>query len=262
MAPNAKPRRRLFQPLITGSTWDTVFDAVWDRALKQDGASKNHRTADGTIAPRLTNGEVITLVMAWLAATSKARFPLWYQYAAAAYGWSPDNDVLDTTARQRDAWYPDELLVELWSTLMGLTSTLDEERVSSPRLDMDGTFDDPVFQGEVRAALLQDGADAIIAAKVPLPACKGKDGKPTKPRAVCPVGSELRTGPGGVPVCVDTATGKRTAPKWECDPVTIDDPITGIGKMLGQPFIQGLLILGAIWVALEPQPRRYRRRDR
>ena len=256
----AQPRR-LFQPLISGSTWDTVFASVWDRALKRDGA-RRHYAPDGTLAPQLTNGEVITLVMAWLAATSMAKFPLWYQYAAAAYGWSPDNDVLNTSAAQRDAWYPDELAVELWSAMMGLTSALEEARTSPPALYLDGTFDDPVFQGEVRAALLQDGAQATIAAKIPLPACKGKDGKPTKPRAVCPVGSELKTGPGGVPVCVDTATGKRTAPAWECEPVEIDDPITGIGKMLGTPFVQGLLILGALWLALEPQPRRYRRRDR
>jgi hypothetical protein len=200
--------------------------------------------------------------MAVMARVTPQRFPLWYQFAAVAYGWETDNDTLNVSDAQRDKLYPSDMMLELWLALFKLTGDLDDERILEPNLSMDGEFSDPVFQGEVRAALIADGAKATITAKVPLPACKDRDGKPGKPRASCPAGSELRSGPNGVPVCVDTTTGKRTVPTYECDPVVIDDPITGIGKMLGTPIVQGVLILGALWLVLRPEPRRYRRRDR
>lgn len=218
-----------FPPSVTASTWATVFEHVWNIALKRGRHMVPYRTGGklvDTLAPRLTCGEVVTLTMGWYAAAGR-RWPLWYQFAAAAYGWDPSADTFATTTKQREAWYPDELLVEFWMSLMELTRELDFAGVANPRLDLDGRFGDVVFQGEVKSALSDDGAD--IAFKIPIPACKDpKTGKPGWPKR-------------------DPKTGK-----WTCDVVTIDDPVTVVKSDIGRT----LLIVAALWLLFGGKPAR------
>lgn len=233
-----------------------MFSGLWDFVLKR----RSHKTREGTLAPRMTNGEVITVVMAWMPPTAGIRataFPLWDQFAAAAYGWNPATGKLDTSAKNRDDWYPDALLVALWSQLMGAADELDtadrryrldDPHRGKPRLDFDGRWDDIVFQETVKMTANQDGTitdtqSAHAAFKIPLPACKGPDGKPRLPKC------------------------KRVMKRWpylceeweKCDPVVVDDPITKIGNDLSG--LAGLaLLVGAFWLLFDNKPRRRRAR--
>jgi hypothetical protein len=215
MAPDAK----LWPLFITASSWGTIWTTTFQAALRKRGRGT---APDGsTMVPRLTNGEVITLVMAWMEAATPTRFPLWYQFAALAYGWTPDNDRIDTSAKRRDALYPTDIGHELWMTTNNLSDTLQAETPANPRLDMDGRFDDVVFQGQVRAALMSDGAQAKWV--IGFAGCKDpKTGKPGLPK------KNPKTG------------------KWECNPVVIQDPITRPARNI----LALLLYLGAAYVIL------------
>lgn len=232
------------------------MSALWDFVLKR----RPHKAPDSTWAPRLTNGEVITVIMAWMPPTAYQRsqvFALWDQLAAAAYGWNPATGKLDTSTKNRDAWYPDALLVALWKGLMSAADELDDAdrryrlddpHRGKPRVDLDGRWDDVVFQNTVKLTIEQDGSitdtqSAHAAFKIPLPACKGKDGKPVAPKC------------------------KRVMKRWpylceeweKCDPVMVDDPITKVGNDLGS--LAGLaLLVGAFWLLFDNKPRRRRAR--
>lgn len=246
----ASPLR--YPPFVTASRWGTTVEQLWTLVQAKRGRYlARYPETDGsggivpTFAPRLTNGDVIRLTMAMLAAIGAARtrelFPLWYQYAAAAYGWSPKRDRLTTTSAQRDAFYPDVLLVEFWKSLMSIARTLDAEGVPSARLDLDGEFSDPVFQGEVRAALRDDGAK--VAFVMPVPACKRPDGTI------------------GVPRCRRTMkTWPFLCEEWEkCDPVVIKDPVTVVRDKASSAFALVALVALA-WVLFDNQERPRRRR--
>jgi hypothetical protein len=216
-----------FPPFITASSWRTIVVALASAVKDKRGST------------RLTNGEVITVIMAWLAAIGHtriaARFPLWYQFAATAYGWDPKKrDRLVTTTKQRDALYSSSLNDELWSAMTSLADELERDAWGTPRLDLDGRFDDVVFQGEVRAALKQDGAQAM--AKIPTGACRDKKtGKVRYPR--------LTDKPG------------------DCVPESMDEPITVIKKKATNMF-QLALLVGAVWLLWDSKPRRTRRTRR
>jgi hypothetical protein len=185
----------------------------------------------------------VRLVMAVRAAVPASRtrelFPLWYQYAAAAYGWDPKGDQLVTSTKQRDAFYPDVLLVEFWKSLTALAGDLDNAREPNPRLDLDGEFSDVVFQGEVRAALRDDGATAAF--KIPVPACKRPDGT------------------------IGTARCKRAMKRWPylceeweaCAPVLVDDPITVVKKKRDSTLLLMALVIAA-FVVFDNKPRHRR----
>jgi hypothetical protein len=223
-----------FPPMVSASMWRTVIAHLKSVAAKRGGHAAS---------PLITNAEVITLVMGWLVNATKAGFPLWYQFAAAAYGWDPKRDTLDTSKKHAQAWAPDYLRDALWAELQRSADELDARERFGPRaVYLDGDYADPVFQGEVRAALTADGAAAAF--KIPLPACKDpKSGKPRLPR------------------CLEIDPVTLLCRKWEkCDPATIDDPITVIGNKLG-----GALVVGALlWFAFKMdrnQSRRVRRRN-
>ncbi len=242
-----------FPPVFTASSWATVAAAAWAAVDRARGTyAAKYPSADGVsdkAVPRLTNGDVVTFVMAWLAALGvnrarhRALFPLWSQFAAAAYGWDPDANTFDTSAKRAAAWYPDVLLVELWRTMLVLARDLDSEGVKNPRLDMDGKFSDFVFQGEVTKDLQEDGASASF--KIPIPVCKGPDGQPQSMRC------------------------KRVMKSWpylceefeKCAPVLVDDPVTVVTDKATSMF-QLVLLVGACWVLFDNNQRRSRRAGR
>lgn len=244
MAAATKPL--VFPPFMTASSWRTVLAALLDFVIKRRSA------------PRMTNGETITVIMSWMPPTAGIRadvLPLWDQFAAAAYGWNPATGKLDTSAKNRDAWFPDALLVALWAQLTEMADSLDERDVSPAhssapaRIDLDGRWDDIVFQNVVKHSVETDGSitdtqSAHVAFKIPLPACKGKDGKPTLPKC------------------------KRVMKRWpylceeweKCDPILVDDPITKVGNDL--KGLAGLaLLVGAFWLLFgNSKPKRRRAR--
>lgn len=243
-----------FPPFISASTWATLYGALSDVVAKKRGRlpSKFFDDKGRRIeVPRLTNGEAITILAAYqppLFGIRQSAFPLWDQLAAAAYGWDPITGKLDTSAKNRDALVPDVLLTALWMNIEMASSALDA--TSQPaRLDFDGRWDDVVFQSIVKQAVENDGtvkdaesAHALFG--IPLPACKGADGKPRAPKC--------KRGMKRWPYLCD---------EWEkCEPVIVKDPITVVRDKAANGF-QTLLLIGLVWIVLDNsrKPRRRRR---
>lgn len=238
--------RRTFPPVVTGSTWSTLW-----RATRR--AAETRRGSDGH-DPRLTNGDAADLVAAWTRRVSPGTFGLWYQFAASAYGWNAGRrDVLNASARQRDALMSRVLSRELWDATARLAEEMDDAN-AEPRLEIeDGTFDDPVFQGSVKSCLLEDGAIAdlaprrrrrraavgdVVAGKIPLCA---------KPKLGCKPGFKLVEVSPGVFVCKNEKTGEVTQPSLQCDEVVfVDDPLTFAS---GELVKLAVIVVGAIILA-------------
>lgn len=143
---------------ITASTWLTVFNSIYGSA-----SLLGQREADGlNKVPRLTNREAIALIQGWreVAPLAKDGWPLWAQFAAIAYGVSPDNDAPITTSEQGDKIYDVDMGLELWTQLKDLAQRIDQERPGAPppRIDLTGeTFDDVTFQGDLKRSMEEDG---------------------------------------------------------------------------------------------------------
>lgn len=213
---------------ITGSTWPNVMAALWERS------TRGVVTEEGAQVPRWTNREALAVVMG-LRKLAAGAFPLWYQFAAVAYGWSPDNDQLTVRGGQADGEYPPEISVLLSGEIDRITTELEGEQRKDPRLELEDLFADKSVIAAVAGALKQDGADAAF--KIPMPACKDPvTGRPAKP-------------------VKDPRTGKWTCPGGG---YTVDDPITAIVKSLSKVAIPVALIYGVAWV-LSHKPRRSRR---
>lgn len=237
-----------FQPVITASTWSNAWADTAAAAARKRGTAK---ASDGVVTPKLTNGDVTTLVDAWLGATSERDFGLWYQFAANAYGWNPQGaDKLDTGTAQRESDADVEVAHDLFVITGRLAADLDTKQKPTVRLDArDGAFNDPIFQGRVRNALLSDGAKATLKrsastkGKIPV-GCKGGIG------LECREGWELERVKGTLLyVCRNKKTGEVENPKLKCkDPVLVDDPITGAEKSLTRMVVGLLLILGVAYV--------------
>jgi hypothetical protein len=236
---------RTFQPTITGSSWNTVWLATIE-------AAKRRRGLDSTSEARLSNGDVAQLVAAWTQQSGTGGFALWYQFAAAAFGWNArKRDVLDATAGQRDALIDPVLSRELWIATEGLARELDASGISA-RLTFDESFDDPVFQGSVKAALLGDGAKAQF--KIPVGCKDPKTGRATGPRMKCKDGWILEPVEGTrglLYVCRNPKTGETERPTYACEGETIvvDDPITGAGNQMMRELVQIALVIGGVWLA-------------
>jgi hypothetical protein len=231
------PQRFALPPLITASKWRDVWGSLWSQLLRSRGVVND---AEGTVAPRMTNREAVAVVEAVrdLARKAGAQFPLWYQFAAIAYGWAPDHDELDTSQEQSDRVYDADASVMLQLEVQEFTGDLDDRNTPDPRIDLTDVFDHPSYRAEVAAALGQDGAQALF--KIPIPACKDpKTGKPAKP---------VR----------DPKTGKWTCPGGA---VTIDDPLTAILKELTKVIVPiGLIVLVIGLAADNATTRRSRKR--
>lgn len=221
------PVRNTFPVTLTASTWGSLVEQLQTRATNARG------TAGGV--PQLTNAEALQVVRALSTAVGRAGFPLWYQFAAAAFGWDPTTDALDTSSTQAAGLYPVDDAVMLWAAVADAAdaeNSKDPADQHRPALYFDDAWTDPLYLSDVRRALQDDGATAAF--KIPLPACKDpKTGKPV---------GKPRRGPDG---------------KWRCDPVTVDDPVTFAGK---QFRTLALLALGA-WLLFGKKPRRRNRRS-
>jgi len=249
---------RTFAPVITGSAWRTVW-------LSTQAAARKKHGNDSTGQPKLSNGDAVSLVDAWVAQTGVGGFPLWYQFAAAAYGWNArEVDILDASAKRRDATFSEQLARELWATTETIVAQLDDLPPIPPRIEVKATvFGDPAFLGSVRAALRQDGAQPRLRVKGKIPvACRDDDGNVIPPRLTCREGFELERVPGTlipVFVCRNKQTGEAETPRLECtNPILLDDPITAVAKSL----LRLAMVVGFIWlVVTETGTSRHRARE-
>lgn len=251
--------RSAFPPFVTASKWSTVWDALWSSARKRNGGS---HASDGQLVPRIRNGDAVTLSIAWLDAAGARAFPLWYQFAAIGYGWNPPRrDSLDTSKRRRSAWYPTDAASELWLVTSALAADMDSSLKLNPRLDMADRFTDAVSVSQVRSALQGDGAQASV--KLPTGVCRDDaTGKTRAPELECVSPTGRRSKPryvNGLPYCPTGYTLEAKCPPGTT-PVEIDDPLTGLGKILGGYLIPIVLILAAVGLLGDGNnPRRSRR---
>lgn len=218
-------------PVFTASTWATLVSSLWGRSPRGMTADD-----DGTAVPRWTSREAVAVVagMRAMARLAGDPFPLWYQFAAVAYGWDPGGS-LDNSDSQADREYPAEAGAMLGAEFKRIAGELDRARVAEPRVDLDDVFGQATFQQTVGAALAQDGAKVEF--KIPLPACKDpRTGKPVLP--VRGPDGKLKC-PGGI--------------------VTVDDPVTAIVKSLSKIAVPLAIILIAAGAL---KTRRGRRRKR
>lgn len=209
-------------PVLTASNWATV-----ERSLESTRAKREW-----------TNREALAVVQALRGVAKRTRsgWPWWYQYAAAAYGWEPGTDALDESAARADADYEEGAAEVLLDEARRMAAELDASGVLDARLDLADVWGDKDGQALIQRALADDGVKATW--KVPLPACKGRDGRPAVPR-------------------IDPKTGKLTCPGGGV--IRIDDPITAILKSLAKVAIPVALILVAVG-AFESSRRQRRRR--
>jgi hypothetical protein len=238
------PKRSPFPPFVTASEWRTAYQATWDALSKKRGFEN---ADDGTILPITTNEDAIVLIRAWIDgnAAGRQRFPLWYQFAAVAYGWSPKRDKLDASTKQGDRLYPTEIAKELWLAMFRLSGDLDDEKVTRPKLVTDSDFGDPVFVAGLRTELQQDGAQAQF--KIPTGMCKdAKTGRARVPRPKCDANGQGPINP------LDPRGPRLPCDKpGDCTSIDIDDPITGIGKALKKDVATFAILALVAWFVLK-----------
>jgi len=226
-----------WRPVYTASTWSTLWAGMHDTMASR---------APGVDAPPLTNAEAVAFIREWRD-VSHSGSPLWFQFAAVAYGWNPQKrDTLTVNSKQAARWYP--LVADLWQWARGIARELDERHDSQPpRIAVDrGTFTDPVFLGNVRARLMEDGATAAF--KIPSGACRDtSSGKTRYPRAPCD-----KNGRGPL---IGYKNGRAVyAPcdkPGDCESEYFDDPITVAIDRVSTL----LLMVGAVWLFTRPTRR-------
>src|SRR5262245_25682245 len=86
-------QRVSWRPVYTASKWSTLLDGM-----------------RGTLADRgdpdaMTNREAVAFIREWSNVSSSGS-RLWSQFAAVAYGWTPERDAMNRSAAQADRWYP------------------------------------------------------------------------------------------------------------------------------------------------------------
>ena len=135
---------------LTASTWSNVWQASVEQAFRRNGAHEGSTV--------LTCGDVITIIGAWLHAAPgmRARWPMWWQYAAAAYNWTPGHALLDASEIRKHATFPPSLTPDFWKATETIADELDREGVADARLDMSGDFDDVTMLAEVADAARRD----------------------------------------------------------------------------------------------------------
>jgi hypothetical protein len=197
---------------VTGTTWANVFGALWEQTPRGVDVS------EGASVPKWTCREAVAVCWALKRTGS---MPGWYQYAAVAYDWNPDTGNIDQSDRQADSQYPAYAEILLRGEVKRAQVALEQSKPKDPSLDVEDVYDLPDVQSEMLMGLKSESQF-----KIPLPACKGKNGKPTMPiykdgKLQCP---------GGL--------------------VTIDDPITASSKsLLRLAVLIGAGYLGYKWLS-------------
>jgi len=153
-----KERFRL-APMISASNWLTMWTALHDAAARARGMHAG--------APKITNREAVAIASSFRTLATKTRdgWPLWYQFTAVGYGWEPSSDRFVSSPAHAAQLYRADALVEFWEATKRIATNLEEERPTEPaRLDLDPhAFADLHVQGDVRKALIDDGAKATPA---------------------------------------------------------------------------------------------------
>lgn len=83
---------------------------------------------DGTVLPKLTNGQIIALATAWKRAAARSKapsWPAWFDITVAALGWTKPGDRFVMTRAHAAAIAPPELLVMFWAATKELAARLD-----------------------------------------------------------------------------------------------------------------------------------------
>jgi hypothetical protein len=83
---------------------------------------------DGTILPKLTNGQVAALATAWRRAAARSKapsWPAWYDITIAALGWTQPGDKFIMTREHAAKVAAPELLVLFWAATKELAAQLD-----------------------------------------------------------------------------------------------------------------------------------------
>ena len=179
-------------PTIAGQTWLDVLAAQRARAPSP-----------------LTNEVAVAIVRGWRKVMD--RWPMATAYELAAFGWDVRTGELDDDDGRRDKPYPSEAAELLEQDLEAFA----RRAQGVPSVTVEDTWDDARAREDLVARAAAEHMDAHF--KIPLPACKTRDGATLLPR-------------------------KRNG-KWECDPVTVDDPLTITGRGLAVVAI----VLVAYW---------------
>lgn len=230
------PERFALPPVITASSWATAVSSLLSQLRTSRGTDVDE---DGKAAPVMTNREALAIVEALRRPAQRVLtgWPMWYQFAAIAYGWSANDGtpLLDGSDDRADADFPQYAAVMLCEEILRLANGLDAVRYPDVRIDLSDVWAQPALMSEIGAALQDDGAR--VSFKIPIPACKDPvTGKPARP-------------------VKDPATGRWTCPGGV---VQIDDPITAILKSLSKVAVPvGAIILA--YYALEYKRRRRRK---
>lgn len=237
--------------VITASAWNTVGVSLWMDLERKRGT---HENMFGGVSHKMTNREAVAIINGTraLAPMLRGKFPLWYQFAAVAYGWTPGSDKLNATQKQADEIYDPDAGFELEKAVNSvLIEMRDNHPDVPPRLELEeDMFNEPIFQGEVARALHADGVRPQF--EIPLPVCKDKKtGKLRVPKPPC---NKDGQGP------IEPVTGRRMPcdKPGDCQTATVDDPLTGIIRGVGKFAVPFAIIV--IAAALFSTPRRGRRR--
>ena len=134
-------RTPTWRPVYTASKWTTLLAGMRDTVGKR----------------KMTNAEAVAFIREWRD-VAQSGGPLWYQFAATAYGYAPPRRTLVRTAAQAAKSYP--MTPALWTWASSIATELDSRPDAQfpARIAVNkDTFMDPVWFGNVLSKIEEDG---------------------------------------------------------------------------------------------------------